>query len=126
MEFIREKIKEKPINKKRIAIKMGIAALCGLIFALVVCGVLIIAGPIIRGRWETDGSEHGTQTDSEEESTNTEANQNVIVLPPDLNISISDYQTLQDELYEIGNGANKSIVTVLNMENENDWMENNF
>ena len=126
MEFIREKIKEKPINKKRIAIKIGIAALCGLIFALVVCGVLIIAGPIIRGRWETDGSEHGTQTESEEESTSTEANQNVIVLPPDLNISISDYQTLQDELYEIGNGANKSIVTVLNMENENDWMENNF
>lgn len=126
MEFIREKIKEKPINKRRIALKAGIAALCGLIFALVVCAVLIIAVPIIRGSWETNGSELGSQTESEEESTSTEGNQNVIVLPPDLNISISDYQTLQNQLYQIGNGANKSIVTVLKMENENDWMGNNF
>lgn len=126
MEFIREKIKEKPINKRRIALKVGIAALCGLIFALVVCAVLIIAVPIIRGSWETNGSELGSQTESEEESTSTEGNQNVIVLPPDLNISISDYQTLQNQLYQIGNGANKSIVTVLKMENENDWMGNNF
>jgi serine protease Do len=41
-------------------------------------------------------------------------------------MSISDYETLQNELYEIGNRANTSIVTVTKMKNEDDWiMEEN-
>lgn len=126
MEFIREKIKEKPISKRRLAMNIGIAALCGLAFALVVCLVLIIAVPMIKDSWETSGSEVETESQGGHETEMTENNQNAIVLPPDLNLSISDYQTLQDELYQIGNRANKSIVTVTKMESENDWMTNDY
>lgn len=126
MEFIREKIKEKPISKRRLAMNIGIAALCGLAFALVVCLVLIIAVPMIKDSWETSGSEFETGSEMGDVTETTEGNQNQIVLPPDLSLSISDYQTLQDELYQIGNRVNKSIVTVTKMESENDWMTNDY
>lgn len=126
MEFIREKIKEKPISKRRLAMKVGMAVLCGLVFALVVCLVLIIAVPMIKDTWEKEPSEMVVGSETETGSEDTEHHGGGLVLPPDLNLSITDYQTLQNELYGIGNEANKSIVTVTHMESENDWMTNDY
>lgn len=126
MEFIREKIKEKPISKKRLATKVGIAALCGLVFALVVCVVLMIAVPMIKESWEADDSQFATEAETGTATQSTENQGSGLVLPPDLSLSITDYQTLQNELYRIGNEANKSIVTVTNMASENDWMTNDY
>ena len=129
MEFIREKIKEKPISKRKIAMKMGMAALFGLVFALVVCIVLVIAVPLIivpttNGMQSSGGD---SQTEGFTEPTeDTQGSGDVIVLPPDLNLSISDYETLQNELYEIGNRVNKSIVTVAKLEDEDDWTVNDY
>ena len=129
MEFIREKIKEKPINKRKLAIKVGIAALCGLVFALVACVVLILAVPYIipPQPTESQSSEQDRETESIVEPTeDTEVSGNVIVLPPNLDLTISDYETLQNELYEIGNRVNKSIVTVVKLEDEDDWTVNDY
>lgn len=125
MEFIREKIKEKPINKRRVAMKIGIAALCGLMFAIVVCVVLVIAMPIIMPSQnsETIGSQEDTQ--QETSSIETQQPNGGLVLPPDFNLSISDYETLQDELYKIGDMANRSVVTVMPMESKDDWTNDN-
>ena len=126
MEFIREKIKEKPISKRRIAMRIGMAALCGLVFALVACVVLLVAMPFLLPEQDTEtiGTEEGSQ---QVESTQDTESQNVgIVLPPDLNLSISDYETLQNELYQIGSRVNKSIVTVTKLESENDWTSNDY
>ena len=126
MEFIREKIKEKPISKRRIAMRVGIAALCGLAFALVVCVVLIIAVPYIIPQQNTEDLSVSEQTQQEEGTQETE-DQNVgLVLPPDLNLTISDYETLQNELYQVGNRANKSVVAVVKMESEDDWTVNDY
>lgn len=126
MEFIREKIKEKPISKRRIAMRIGMAALCGLVFALVACVVLLVAMPFLLPEQDTETI--GTEEDSQQvESTQDTESQNVgIVLPPDLNLSISDYETLQNELYQIGSRVNKSIVTVTKLESENDWTSNDY
>lgn len=126
MEFIREKIKEKPISKRRLAMKVGIAALCGLVFALVVCVVLVIAVPLILKPEENEMISTEDNTQQENTTQGTENQGSSIILPPDFNLSLDDYQTLQDELYSIGNIANKSIVTVTQMENEKDWMTNDY
>ena len=129
MEFIREKIKEKPISKRKIAIKVGMSALCGLVFALVVCVVLLIAVPFILPQKGTENTEElGTSEDiqQEEDSQGTE-DQNVgLIIPPDFNLSISDYETLQKELYQIGNQANRAMVTVIKTENKDDWVVNDY
>lgn len=126
MEFIREKIKEKPISKRRIAMRVGVAALCGLAFALVACVVLIIAVPYIIPQENTEDLGMSEQTQQEEVTQETE-DQNVgLVLPPDFNLTISDYETLQNELYQIGNYTNKSVVAVVKMESEDDWTVNDY
>ena len=126
MEFIREKIKEKPISKRRLAMKVGLAALCGLVFALVVCIVLLIAVPLILKPVENEVISSQDDTQQEDVTQETEEQGNSIILPPDFNLSLDDYQTLQDELYQIGNHANKSIVMVTKMENEADWTTNSY
>lgn len=45
-QFIREKIKDKPLNKKRLA-KAGTAALCGMAFAVAASIVFAIFLPVI-------------------------------------------------------------------------------
>ena len=127
MEFVREKIKEKPISKKRIAMRVGIAALCGLTFALVACIALIIAVPfILPSQNGTESITTQEESEQEEVTQNTEGQNVGLVLPTDLDLTISDYETLQNQLYQIGNQANKSVVTVMKMESENDWSANDY
>ena len=44
-DFIREKIKDKPVNKKKIFIKVGVSALCGIVFAVTASIVFCILVP---------------------------------------------------------------------------------
>lgn len=126
MEFIREQIKEKPMSKRRITMRIGIAALCGLTFALVVCVVLAILVPYILPQQNTESVGTSEDTQQEEGTLDTE-NQNAgLILPPDFDLTLSDYETLQKELYQIGSRVNKSIVTVTKMENKDDWIMNDY
>lgn len=126
MEFIREQIKEKPINKKRIIMRVGIAALCGLVFAMVACVVLVIAVPFIMPQNSMESINSQQDTEQETDTQNTEDLNASLVFPPNFDWTISDYETLQDEIYQIGNKANKSIVTIMNLESENDWTVNDY
>ena len=119
MEFIREKIKEKPINKKRIAKQMGIAALCGGVFALTTCIVVLIFMPVLRSTF-LDGmpgnqqgiTPGGAQSGDSNIEENTEDTSQPGGIIPDFNLSLEDYQELQNQLYKIGSTVNKSIVTI--------------
>ena len=122
MDFIREKIKEKPINKRRLFVKLLVALLCGLVFALTVCVMLLFLLPKLGEFFASKNSEQIGIIDSQE-ITESEYNSEGFVIPPDFNLSISDYQSLQNELYRIGNEVNKSIVVVSSGKN---WMENSF
>ncbi len=142
MEFVREQIKEKPVSKKKALKKIGLAALCGVVFAVMACVVLLIFAPFLRaailvGNNEPDSTEStdkGSQSEeesseseseSEKESESEEPGDTEIIIP-DISLTIGDYQELQNELYRIGNQANKSIVTVTALTSETDWMNNAY
>ena len=132
MDFIREKIKAKPIRKRKLLLKVGVAALCGFVFSVIVLIMMLIFWPVVHKQEEVPTEKVELQ-DTEPEDSNvietesTEEAENVIVIPTDLSLTISDYQILQDELYEIGNKANRSIVTVTTMDVQNEeWAENPF
>lgn len=138
MEFIREQIKEKPINRKKVAKQVGVAALCGLVFAVVACVVILIFMPGIKAAFLAGNTEEPTETQSETEGKNTQEDSesesetgkentgNTEGLIPDVSLSIEDYQELQNELYKIGTIANKSIVTITTLVSETDWMNNAY
>ncbi|MCD7708978.1 MAG: S1C family serine protease, partial [Clostridiales bacterium] len=142
-EFVREKIKDKPKNYRRAASKVGMAALCGLVFAVVFCVVLALFLPIILRRIRTDDGQvaqsqesQDSEEDSEEETeeeTQDEASEvseeetestTVVEVPSE--ITIDDYQTLQNELYAIGTRVNKSIVTITSVVSDTDWFNNSY
>lgn len=132
--FIKEKIKDKPVNKKQLLQKgmatIGFAILFGFVSCLVFCA--------LRPRIETwfapkedqwvgipkdtlSDDEHtaDTQADTEQEAADTkkepgkkDEKQKTVYITEKKEMTLDDYQVLQNQLYQIGNDVNKSVVTV--------------
>ncbi len=114
MEFIREKTKKKPISKRRILKWIGFGAVAAALLFLVIYGIISL---VEDERQNPESIETvGTTESTEEEST----------LAPDFNISISDYQTLQNALYSIGKEVNKSIVSISLEKEDEIWTGENL
>lgn len=113
MEFIREKIKKKPINKKKLAKRIGLIVLCVVLVLLFVYGIFVLRG--------TESKNQVLETETE-----TAENTEEMVISPNISLTISDYQSLQNALYEIGAEVNKSIVTISSETDENDWIDESY
>lgn len=115
MEFIREQNKKKPINKKKLAKKIS-----PIVLAILALGIVIFA---VADWKQTQASNAALETEGQTEESTEE-----IVLTPNISLTISDYQSLQNALHEIGQNVNKSIVTIAKSagEEENDWLEESY
>lgn len=132
--FIKEKIKDKPINKKRLLIRAGYNILCALIFGAVACFVFVLLKPYLE-EWlhpkeestisipqdTAPQEEENTGEKEEEQNPSEEPEGQTVVLREELDIE--DYQSLQNKLYAIGKQANKSVVTVTGVTSGMDWFD---
>lgn len=128
--FIKEKIKDKPINKRRVLARMVWVVISALIFGLLSCFVFVIMKPKIEA-WiypEDDPTitlpldpeledEKESEPEKEEEPVTVESE----TVYEKVSLEIDDYQDLQNKLYSIGKKANKSIVTITAVSNNKDW-----
>lgn len=139
--FIHEKIKEKPLNKRKLLLYLGYAAGLAVVFGLVASLVFAFFQPkfsallhpedepvvtIPKDDTEETETEEPVETESEavpetETETETEASE-----VPAEGIAISDFQKLQNELYAVGREANKFIVTVTGVKSDTDWFNNSY
>lgn len=130
-EFVREKIKDKPKNYKRLWIKLLTAAGCGIVFALTAVLVMLFMLPTLRGKMQEnmpqtqlrdsqtdDIQDTPAETQSEEDTQETQTQNK--------EFTIDDYQKIQTQLYAIGNLANKSIVTITSVVSDTDWFNNSY
>ena len=141
-QFIREKIKDKPLNKKRLAKKAGTAALCGVAFAVAASIVFAIFLPVInrQSKKASDGknnndvqtatqqsgiddssdaySENGTQ--STESGTSSEPSSQTY------QPTLADYQAVQNQLYRVGASATKFVVGVTGVTDATDIFNNSY
>lgn len=132
-DFIKEKIKNKPINKKRLVRQAVKAAGLGVIFGVAACLAFTLMRPILEKHFykeddpvytipkddidtETEQPEPETETETEKEK---EPDTQIVEVPRDL--EVEDYQKLQNKLYAIGMRANQSIVTVTGVKSDTDW-----
>ena len=114
--------------------KLAVSALCGAVFAIAFCLVLLLMHPILQkygesteSETETGGTEHTQSESISEEPTESEDTQEpgtVIAVPKP--ITLEDYQRLQNELYAIGTQANRSIVTITSVVSDTDWFDNSY
>jgi len=117
MEFIREKTKKKPINKKKLIKRILLVLGCVFLFVILLFAAL-----------QFDRQNRGPQNINQEGENvdGTESQDDEIELTPNISLTISDYQSLQNALYEIGANVNTSIVSISVMSEENDWIEESY
>lgn len=131
--FIKEKIKDKPVNKKQL-LQKGMATIgYAILFGFVSCLVFCALRPEIEkwfapkeDQWvgipkDTLSDEENaadTCADSEQETADTnqkpkkEDKKQTVYITEKKDMTLDDYQVLQNELYRIGNKVNKAVVTV--------------
>ena len=137
--FIREKIKEKPINKKRLARHGLHTVFFASLFGLTACFAFTLAQPFMESwlhpkndpairipddEWASEAEPSSAEGFPAEEGTQeaepgTEAAA-VKEFEP------SDYQMLQNKIYAIGKEANRAVVTVTGVVSNTDWYNNSF
>lgn len=134
-EFISEKIKEKPINKRKILFRMGFTVVMAVVFGIVACFVFTLCQPkmeeLLHPKEDPsisipkDEPEIETETleqPTEENEPETEQTQEVI----QEKMTLDDYQELQNEMYAIGREANRSVVGVTGVKSNTDWFNNAY
>lgn len=146
-DFVREQIKSKPKNRKRLFVKLCEAFLCGIMFSLAACLVVLLLWPKLENHFQVGGNTQGgssgseplsqtefvTEPDTETQAdtttpepteTTTEEQHTVVEISKEL--TLSDYQRLTNELYAIGARGNKSIVTITSVVSDTDWFNNSY
>ncbi|MGN1175387.1 MAG: S1C family serine protease [Roseburia sp.] len=136
--FIKEKIKDKPLNKRRLLKFAVIMVPFAVAFGLIACFVMTLVQPhmqnllypkeesavmIPRDALETETEIVETETESEKE---TETTVPVYNITEKQELEVTDYQQLQNKIYAIGKEANKSIVTVTGLSSGTDWLHASY
>lgn len=137
-EFIKEKRKEIPINKKKLATQTGYVCIMALLFGVIASFVIAFLQPKIEEMLypkqnpvvsipvdeptETASLESTENTETTESQTEAEEPIDMLVWKP----TIEDYQMLQSQLYAVGQQANRFVVTVTGIQSETDWFNNDY
>ena len=134
--FINEKIKEKPLNKRRLLLHVGYIAGVAAVFGVVASLVFAFFQPkfsqMLYPEQEpvvTIPKDDIVDTEATEQ-VNTEATEQqepeVPALPEPREFEIADFQNLQNELYAVGREANRFVVTVTGVKSDTDWFNNAY
>lgn len=149
-EFMREKIKQKPVNKKKLLRRTVITAVMAVVFGLVACVTFLILEPVISNRLypeeepkeirfpeETVTEEMKpedmlvNEEDVEEaaEAVETELvdeqiEEQLEKILSQVEFHLEDYQSLYDEMRVLAQDASRAVVTVAGVTSDVDWFNN--
>lgn len=127
-EFIKEKRKERPVNKKRIIAQAGYVAAMALLFGVIASFVTAFLQPKIESFLYPEKNptvsipeDEPTETVSTEQTNTEQQSTEMPINMIDWQPTIEDYQLLQNQLYAIGQEANRFVVTVTGVQSNTDW-----
>ncbi len=140
ISFIKEKVKERPVNKRKLLKRTMITASMAAIFGLIACLTFLVLEPVFSNWLYPEEEPEPVQL--QEESENEEMLPEDMVLeeeseeesaPPvqttvveRVELKVSDYQTLYSNLYKMVQEVSKSLVTVIGITSDTDWMNNSY
>ena len=141
-DFVIEKIKERPVNKKKLLRRTLITASMAVMFGLIACFTFLILEPVI-SNWlypEEDPPKVGyfpedeeemvpgeMLVDKEEENLSTTAldrkkRQEILAAMDYYQWDVEDYAKMYSVLGEFAKDLQEYMVTVMASEDENDWL----
>ena len=127
--FIKEKIKDKPVNKRRLLRRVAVLAASAVVFGLIACFVITLVQPYME-KWlypeekptvTIPKDELEPETERETERDSDTENTAPVYITETQELETTDYQKLQNKIYAIGEEQNKSIVTVTGVKSDMDW-----
>lgn len=144
-DFITEKIKQRPINKKKLLRRTLITAAMAVIFALVACLTFLILEPVI-SNWlypeepaliefpaETDEMSPEDMIVDDSEMAQAEEpeeirlqDEQITQVLDSINLSIDDYAAMYSSMAEVARNAGKSLVTVTGSVSSVDWFNDPY
>lgn len=146
-EFLREKIKQKPVNKKKLFRRTIITVIMAVVFGLVACITFLVLEPVISNKLNPEEEAQEVQfpeeTVSEEMKPEDMLVEEEIVeeteaVPPELEdeqieellshveFGLEDYQTLHTQLKELADKTGRAMVTVTAVSSDVDWFNNTY
>lgn len=143
-DFIKEKIKRKPLDKRRILCQILFVIFLAFLFGVVASYTFTAVLPYMQ-KWAYGRSKIEIPIDDGEEQEEPEASdkaeeeqdekaidepQEVVpqteIIYETKELELADYQKLQTQLFEIGKTANRSVVTVTGLSSMTDWFDTSY
>ncbi len=129
--FITEKIKDVPVNKKKLVNKVVSTVLFALLFAVIASFVMALLVPILEKNQKEP--EEGKVVITVEESVTEELESEVTEAETETTDYVTqdeweaaDYQLIQRQLYSIAEGMEPSVVSVTAVKQSTDWFNSVF
>lgn len=137
IEFIKERVKERPLNRKKLLKRTILTASMAVIFGLIACLTFLVLEPVFSNMLYPE--EEPQQVELKEENINEEMRPEDMILEEEtetetpaiqqtvvekVELELSDYQRLHRLMYSLTQQASKSMVTVTGVETDMDWFDN--
>lgn len=136
-DFMKEKIKERPINKKKLIRRTIITASMAVVFGLVACLTFLVLEPLF-SNWLYPEEEPGpivlpAETEEmlpedmlmEETESETETEPETVI-QAELELNVEDYQLLYEKLYALAEEKGRAMVQVTGVKEDVDWFNNPY
>ncbi len=145
-DFLRETIKQKPVNKKKLLRRTLITVVMAVVFGLVACFTFLILEPVISNRLypeeeaqevrfpeETVAEEmkpedmlveeevEPPEEPAPEELVDAQIEEQMTELLSQVRFRLKDYKLLYEEMSELAQKVNRAVVTVTSVVSDVDW-----
>jgi serine protease Do len=124
-DFIKEKIKDKPINKKKVAMKVGGVVILAIVFGIVSCCAFYIAQPWAKKKFAKvelqDPVKFPDETNLDSEANEeTQETETPVVVRETVDLEIEDFKKLYGKLYDVAMESRKALVFINTVTNDTD------
>lgn len=141
-DFLRETIKQKPINKKKLLRRTALTVVMAVVFGLVACFTFLVLEPVISNRLypeeEAEEVRFPEETVAEEMKPEDMLVEEEVEPPPEavpveledeqieellsqVRFGLEDYQMLYEELAALAKKTGRAVVTVTSVVSDVDW-----
>lgn len=143
-DFLREKMKQRPVNKKKLLRRTIVTAVMAVVFSIVACLTFLLLEPVINN-WlyppeeakevqfpeetiteEMNPEDMLTEEEPEEEDPIELVDEQIRELLSQVTFGLEEYGNVYQELSELAQKVSRAIVTVTGVTSDVDWFNNTY
>jgi len=131
--FIKEVIKEKPINKRKLVLRIGFIIIAAILFGIIAAIVFVHTRSLVEGNIEA--RKQPDEVDITDETDNVLVTTplpsvtpvaEVVEVPVPAELGLSEYKKLYQDMKVVSQNAEKSIVTVIGIKSTIDYFDDPY